>query len=76
REDDDFEHGQRQLDSLSVSFGFLQRPSEVSEYWLRIPRARNEIDALGEFMTRLKHDVPLLRGAPKNAQQMIDEVNA
>ena len=37
-----------QLDSLSVSFGFLQRPSEVSEYWLRIPRARNEIDALGD----------------------------
>ncbi|MCU9952971.1 hybrid sensor histidine kinase/response regulator AtsR [Burkholderia sp. BKH01] len=75
-EDDDFDRLQMQLDSLSVSFGFLQRPSEVSQYWLRIPRARNEIDALGEFMTRLKRDVPLLRGAPKNARQVIDEVNA
>ncbi|MGS0895665.1 hybrid sensor histidine kinase/response regulator AtsR [Burkholderia stagnalis] len=75
-EDDDFDHVQMQLDSLSVSFGFLQRPSEVSQYWLRIPRARNEIDALGEFMTRLKHDVPLLRDTPKNAQHVIDDVNA
>ena len=63
--DDDFNHVQMQLDSLSVSFGFLQRPSEVSEYWLRIPRARNEIDALGEFMARLKREVPLLRDSPK-----------
>ncbi|MDN7703120.1 hybrid sensor histidine kinase/response regulator AtsR [Burkholderia semiarida] len=76
REDDDFDHVQMQLDSLSVSFGFLQRPSEVSRYWLRIPRARNEIDALGEFMTRLKREVPLLRDAPKQAHQVIDEVNA
>ncbi|QDW54125.1 hybrid sensor histidine kinase/response regulator AtsR [Burkholderia sp. KBS0801] len=76
REDDDFDHVQMQLDSLSVSFGFLQRPSEVSEYWLRIPRARNEIDALGEFMTRLKREVPLLRDSPKQARQVIDEVNA
>ena len=74
--DDDFNHVQMQLDSLSVSFGFLQRPSEVSEYWLRIPRARNEIDALGEFMARLKREVPLLRDSPKSAQQVIDEVNA
>ena len=76
REDDDFDHVQMQLDSLSVSFGFLQRPSEVSQYWLRIPRARNEIDALGEFMTRLKREVPLLRDSPKQARQVIDEVNA
>ncbi|MCA7949382.1 hybrid sensor histidine kinase/response regulator AtsR [Burkholderia seminalis] len=76
REDDDFDHVQMQLDSLSVSFGFLQRPSEVSEYWLRIPRARNEIDALGEFMARLKQEVPLLRDKPANARQVIDEVNA
>ncbi|MFH5254579.1 hybrid sensor histidine kinase/response regulator AtsR [Burkholderia semiarida] len=76
REDDDFDHVQMQLDSLSVSFGFLQRPSEVSRYWLRIPRARNEIDALGEFMTRLKREVPLLRDSPKQAHQVIDEVNA
>ncbi|KFL52309.1 histidine kinase [Burkholderia pyrrocinia] len=75
-EDDDFDRVQMQLDSLSVSFGFLQRPSEVSEYWLRIPRARNEIAALGEFMARLKRDVPLLRGAPKHARQVIDDVNA
>ncbi|ONW30420.1 hybrid sensor histidine kinase/response regulator [Burkholderia cenocepacia] len=75
-EDDDFDHVQMQLDSLSVSFGFLQRPSEVSQYWLRIPRARNEIDALGEFMTRLKREVPLLRDSPKQARQVIDEVNA
>ncbi|RKU03944.1 hybrid sensor histidine kinase/response regulator [Burkholderia sp. Nafp2/4-1b] len=73
--DDDFEHVQMQLDSLSVSFGFLQRPSEVSEYWLRIPRARAEIAALGAFMARLKHDVPLLRTAPNDAPRMIDEVN-
>ncbi|HHL4081383.1 hybrid sensor histidine kinase/response regulator AtsR [Burkholderia sola] len=76
REDDDFDHVQMQLDSLSVSFGFLQRPSEVSQYWLRIPRARNEIDALGEFMARLKREVPLLRDSPKQARQVIDEVNA
>ena len=44
--DDNFDHVQMQLDSLSVSFGFLQRPSEVSEYWLRIPRARDEIAVL------------------------------
>ncbi|MBR7959649.1 hybrid sensor histidine kinase/response regulator AtsR [Burkholderia sp. AU19243] len=74
--DGDFNHVQMQLDSLSVSFGFLQRPSEVSEYWLRIPRARAEIAALGEFMTRLKHEVPLLRNAPDGAQRVIDEVNA
>ncbi|OXI31277.1 hybrid sensor histidine kinase/response regulator [Burkholderia sp. AU16741] len=76
REDGDFDHVQMQLDSLSVSFGFLQRPSEVSQYWLRIPRARNEIDALGEFMTRLKREVPLLRDSPQQARQVIDEVNA
>ncbi|CAB3756079.1 histidine kinase [Burkholderia sp. MSh2] len=75
-EDDDFDHVQMQLDSLSVSFGFLQRPSEVSEYWLRIPRARNEIEALGEFMARLKQEVPLLRETPKNAQNVIDDVSA
>ncbi|WP_175909846.1 MULTISPECIES: hybrid sensor histidine kinase/response regulator AtsR [unclassified Burkholderia] len=74
--DDDFDHVQMQLDSLSVSFGFLQRPSEVSEYWLRIPRARAEIAVLGAFMARLKHDVPLLRNAPKNAPRVIDDVNA
>ncbi|AOI75045.1 hybrid sensor histidine kinase/response regulator AtsR [Burkholderia sp. NRF60-BP8] len=75
-EDEDFDHVQMQLDSLSVSFGFLQRPSEVSEYWLRIPRARNEIDALGEFMTRLKREVPRLRDSPQQARQVIDEVSA
>ncbi|WP_027782126.1 MULTISPECIES: hybrid sensor histidine kinase/response regulator AtsR [Burkholderia] len=74
--DGDYDHVQMQLDSLSVSFGFLQRPSEVSEYWLRIPRARSEIAALGEFMTRLKQEVPLLRTAPDGAQRVIDEVNA
>ncbi|MCM2495630.1 hybrid sensor histidine kinase/response regulator AtsR [Burkholderia glumae] len=74
--DDDFDHVQMQLDSLSVSFGFLQRPSEVSTYWLRIPRARKEIDALGEFMAHLKREVPRLRDAPQNAQQMVDEVGA
>ncbi|WP_269502052.1 hybrid sensor histidine kinase/response regulator AtsR [Burkholderia sp. IMCC1007] len=73
--DDDFDHVQMQLDSLSVSFGFLQRPSEVSEYWLRIPRARDEIAVLGKFMTHLKHDVPLLRTAPRDAPRVIDEVN-
>ncbi|MET3552063.1 hybrid sensor histidine kinase/response regulator AtsR [Burkholderia sp. 567] len=74
--DDDYDHVQMQLDSLSVSFGFLQRPSEVSQYWLRIPRARGEIAALGEFMARLKRDVPPLRNAPNDAQRVIDEVNA
>ncbi|AOI96133.1 hybrid sensor histidine kinase/response regulator AtsR [Burkholderia sp. LA-2-3-30-S1-D2] len=74
--DDDFDHVQIQLDSLSVSFGFLQRPSEVSEYWLRIPRARAEIAVLGAFMARLKHDVPLLRDAPNVAPHVIDDVNA
>ncbi|MGU7838004.1 hybrid sensor histidine kinase/response regulator AtsR [Burkholderia sp. AW33-5] len=74
--DDDFDHVQMQLDSLSVSFGFLQRPSEVSEYWLRIPRARAEIAVLGAFMARLKHDVPLLRNAPQDAPHVIDDVNA
>lgn len=75
-EDDDFDRVQMQLDSLSVSFGFLQRPSEVSEYWLRIPRARDEIAELGAFMARLKHDVPLLRTAPHDdARRMIDDVN-
>ena len=73
--DDDFDHVQMQLDSLSVSFGFLQRPSEVSEYWLRIPRARAQIAALGEFMARLKQEVPLLRIAPGGAQRVIDEVS-
>ncbi|RQR48320.1 hybrid sensor histidine kinase/response regulator [Burkholderia sp. Bp9140] len=74
--DDDFDHVQMQLDSLSVSFGFLQRPSEVSEYWLRIPRARAEIALLAEFMARLKQEVPLLRTAPNGAQRVIDQVNA
>ncbi|KWA29402.1 hybrid sensor histidine kinase/response regulator AtsR [Burkholderia territorii] len=74
--DDDFDHVQMQLDSLSVSFGFLQRPSEVSEYWLRIPRARAEIAVLGAFMARLKHDVPLLRDAPQNAPHVLDDVGA
>ncbi|RQS60821.1 hybrid sensor histidine kinase/response regulator AtsR [Burkholderia sp. Bp8984] len=74
--DDDFDHVQMQLDSLSVSFGFLQRPSEVSEYWLRIPRARAEIAVLGAFMARLKHDVPLLRDARNDAPHVIDDVNA
>ncbi|MFP3503644.1 hybrid sensor histidine kinase/response regulator AtsR [Burkholderia sp. SIMBA_062] len=74
--DDNYDHVQMQLDSLSVSFGFLQRPSEVSQYWLRIPRARGEIAALGEFMARLKHDVPRLRDAPNDAQRVIDEVSA
>ncbi len=73
--DDNFDHVQMQLDSLSVSFGFLQRPSEVSEYWLRIPRARDEIAVLGEFMTRLKHDVATLRDAPKGAPRVMDEVD-
>lgn len=73
--DDNFDHVQMQLDSLSVSFGFLQRPSEVSEYWLRIPRARDEIAVLGEFMTRLKHDVASLRDAPKGAPRVMDEVD-
>ncbi|WP_098555131.1 hybrid sensor histidine kinase/response regulator AtsR [Burkholderia sp. JKS000303] len=73
--DDNFDHVQMQLDSLSVSFGFLQRPSEVSEYWLRIPRARDEIAVLGEFMTRLKHDVAALRDAPKGAPRVMDEVD-
>ncbi|RQZ14797.1 response regulator [Burkholderia sp. Bp9031] len=74
--DDDYDHVQMQLDSLSVSFGFLQRPSEVSEYWLRIPRARKEIAVLGEFMARLKQDVPRLHHAPNDAPRVIDEVNA
>ncbi|WP_063551008.1 hybrid sensor histidine kinase/response regulator AtsR [Burkholderia territorii] len=74
--DDDFDNVQMQLDSLSVSFGFLQRPSEVSEYWLRIPRARAEIAVLGAFMARLKHDVPLLRNAPKDAPRVLDDVSA
>ncbi|WP_175691288.1 hybrid sensor histidine kinase/response regulator AtsR [Burkholderia anthina] len=73
--DDNFDHVQMQLDSLSVSFGFLQRPSEVSEYWLRIPRARDEIAVLGEFMTRLKHDVTSLRDAPNGAPRVMDEVD-
>ena len=73
--DDNFDHVQMQLDSLSVSFGFLQRPSEVSEYWLRIPRARDEIAVLGEFMTRLKHDVAALRDAPNGAPRVMDEVD-
>ncbi|MGK8208986.1 hybrid sensor histidine kinase/response regulator AtsR [Burkholderia cenocepacia] len=75
-QDDDFDRVQMQLDSLSVSFGFLERPSEVSEYWLRIPRARAEIATLGEFMTRLKREVPLLRDAPQNAPRVIAEVSA
>ncbi|WP_175718614.1 hybrid sensor histidine kinase/response regulator AtsR [Burkholderia anthina] len=73
--DDNFDHVQMQLDSLSVSFGFLQRPSEVSEYWLRIPRARDEIAVLGEFMARLKRDVASLRDAPSGAPRVIDEVD-
>ncbi len=73
--DDNFDHVQMQLDSLSVSFGFLQRPSEVSEYWLRIPRARDEIAVLGEFMTHLKHDVAALRDAPNGAPRVMDEVD-
>ncbi|AOJ77516.1 hybrid sensor histidine kinase/response regulator AtsR [Burkholderia ubonensis] len=77
RQDDDFDRVETQLDALSASFGFLRRPSEVSEYWLRIPRARDEIAELGAFMARLKHDVPLLRTAPHDdARRMIDDVNA
>lgn len=57
REDEDFDHLQMQLDSLSVSFGFLQRPSEVSQYWLRIPRAQRDRRA-GRI-----HDAPEARGA-------------
>ena len=62
--DDDFNHVQMQLDSLSVSFGFLQRPSEVSEYWLRI-RARATRSTRSATMARLKREVPLLRDSPK-----------
>ncbi|RQS71573.1 hybrid sensor histidine kinase/response regulator [Burkholderia sp. Bp8963] len=75
-QDDDFDHLQTQLDSLSVSFGFLQRPSEVSEYWLRIPKARDDIATLGAFMTRLKRDVPPLRDTPGNAARVLADVAA
>ncbi|MBR8301922.1 hybrid sensor histidine kinase/response regulator AtsR [Burkholderia dolosa] len=75
-EDDDFDRVQTQLDSLSVSFGFLQRPSEVSRYWLRIPRARDEIATLADFMARLKRDVPRLRDARQDARRVIADVNA
>ncbi|MBN3787631.1 hybrid sensor histidine kinase/response regulator AtsR [Burkholderia sp. Ac-20353] len=75
-QDDDFDHLQMQLDSLSVSFGFLQRPSEVSRYWLRIPKARDDIATLGAFMTRLKRDVPPLRDTPGNAARVLADVAA
>ncbi|WP_024905842.1 hybrid sensor histidine kinase/response regulator AtsR [Robbsia andropogonis] len=75
-EDDNFDHLQIQLDSLLASFGFLQRPSELSEYWLRIPRARDEINTLGEFMMQLKHQVPLLSASPENTHHVLNEVNA
>lgn len=75
-QDDDFDKLQMQLDSLSVSFGFLERPSEVSEYWLRIPSARDEIATLGAFMAQLKRDVPTLRDAPQQAPRVLADVDA
>ncbi|KWA40993.1 hybrid sensor histidine kinase/response regulator [Burkholderia multivorans] len=75
-QDDDFDKLQMQLDSLSVSFGFLERPSEVSEYWLRIPSARGEIATLGAFMAQLKRDVPKLRDAPQQAPRVLADVDA
>ncbi|MGU7783249.1 hybrid sensor histidine kinase/response regulator AtsR [Burkholderia sp. PU8-34] len=75
-QDDDFDRVQMQLDSLSVSFGFLERPSEVSEYWLRIPKARDDIATLGEIMTRLKRDVPTLRDTPGDAARVLADVAA
>ncbi|MBU9289560.1 hybrid sensor histidine kinase/response regulator AtsR [Burkholderia multivorans] len=75
-QDDDFDKLQMQLDSLSVSFGFLERPSEVSEYWLRIPSARDEIATLGAFMAQLKRDVPKLREAPQQAPRVLADVDA
>ncbi|AOK18618.1 hybrid sensor histidine kinase/response regulator [Burkholderia cepacia] len=75
-EDDDFNHVQMQLDSLSVSFGFLQRPSEVSQYWLRIPKARDDIATLGAFMARLQREVPALRDARGDARRMAADVDA
>ncbi|PCE34389.1 hybrid sensor histidine kinase/response regulator AtsR [Burkholderia ubonensis] len=76
RQDDDFDRVETQLDALSASFGFLQRPSEVSEYWLRIPKARDDIATLGEFMARLQREVPALRDARGAARRMAADVDA
>ncbi|WGS45089.1 hybrid sensor histidine kinase/response regulator AtsR [Burkholderia sp. JSH-S8] len=76
REDDDFDHVEMQLNALSASFGFLQRPSEVSEYWLRIPKARDDIAVLADFMTELKRDVPPLRHARGDAPRVLAEIAA
>ncbi|MGU7771916.1 hybrid sensor histidine kinase/response regulator AtsR [Burkholderia sp. MR1-5-21] len=75
-QDDDFDRVQMQFDSLSVSFGFLERPSEVSEYWLRIPKARDDIATLGDFMAHLKRDVPTLRDTPGDAARVLADVAA
>ncbi|TCW83023.1 hybrid sensor histidine kinase/response regulator [Burkholderia sp. SRS-46] len=76
REDDDFDRVEMQLDALSASFGFLQRPSEVSEYWLRIPKARDDIAALADFMAELKRDVPPLRHARGDARRVLADLAA
>ncbi|KVN76095.1 hybrid sensor histidine kinase/response regulator AtsR [Burkholderia ubonensis] len=76
RQDDDFDRVETQLDALSASFGFLRRPSEVSEYWLRIPKARDDIATLGAFMARLQREVPALRDARGDARRMAADVDA
>ncbi|AOJ69876.1 MULTISPECIES: hybrid sensor histidine kinase/response regulator AtsR [Burkholderia] len=74
RQDRDFDGVLLQLDSLEASFGFLQRPSEVSAYWLSIPKARDDIDELARFMTSLRRDVPALRDRPDDAKRVLRDL--
>ncbi|KVD88131.1 hybrid sensor histidine kinase/response regulator [Burkholderia sp. ABCPW 14] len=74
RQDRDFDTLLLQLDSLEASFGFLQRPSEVSAYWLSIPKAHDDIGDLAHFMKSLHRDVPALRDRPDDAKRTLRDV--
>ncbi|CAJ8149237.1 Signal transduction histidine kinase [Burkholderia pseudomallei] len=73
-ENRDFDAVLLQLDSLEASFGFLERPSEVSAYWLSIPKARGDIAELSRFMASLRRDVPALRARPDDTKRVLGEL--
>ncbi|AHI63309.1 hybrid sensor histidine kinase/response regulator AtsR [Burkholderia thailandensis] len=74
RQDLDFDNVLLQLDSLEASFGFLERPSEVSAYWLSIPKARDDIAELSRFMATLRRDVPALGARAGDSRRVLEDV--
>lgn len=74
RQDRDFDNVLLQLDSLEASFGFLERPSEVSAYWLSIPKARDDIAELSRFMATLRRDVPALGARAGDSRRVLEDV--